>query len=226
MCAATSFWQDKLKSMLSTMVQEGTDSIQLDGFPTFGPQPCVDAGHSHPIGGGTWWHDNYQRIFGDFKAAARQSNPDLVLTSEGMAETYMPLLDSFWDPFTTGWSPNSVKSVFADPLKANLIPLWHVIYHDYAFLESGISFFNGQAPNGASGYGNYRDFYVRAFGLSLIWGEMPVTWDPNQKISEFSPQALNTANYLRRIADARTGYAQPYLIYGRMLRPLVLNVPT
>ena len=226
MCPATSYWQNTLQSMLSTLAQEDADVIQLDGFPVLGPQPCVDAGHGHPNGGGTWWHDSYEGIFSDFKTTARQTNPDLVLTSEGMAESYMPLLDSFWDPFTTGWSPNSLGDSFAHPLEAQLIPLWHAVYHDYAYLESGVSFFSRNAPSGAEGYGNYRDYYVRGFALSLVWGEMPVTWYADEKMSQLNEQQeVELAGYLKRIVEARTGYAQPYLVYGRMLRPPALNVP-
>ncbi len=226
MCPATSFWQGKLNFLLSTMAQEGADVIQLDGFPIFGPQPCVDPAHAHPKGGGAWWYNNYRQIFSDFKIGARQTNPDLILSSEGMAENYIPLVDNFQDPFTTGWSPNSVISSFQEPLKVQLIPLWHAVYHDYAFLDSGIGFFSRNAPTGAIGYGDYRDFYVRGFGLALIWGEMPDTWYADEKISSLNEQAeRDMANYLRRIVDARTGYAQQYLVYGRMLKPPALNVP-
>jgi hypothetical protein len=186
----------------------------------------VDEGHGHPNGGGAWWHDGYGQIFNDFKATARQANPDLVLSSEGMAETYIALLDSFWDPFTTCWSPNSVSAVFNDSSNVHLIPLWHAVYHDYAYLESGISFVSREGPTGAVGYGDYRDFYVRGFALSLVWGEMPVTWYADERMSALDEQAeRNMADYLRRIVEARTGYAQPYLVYGRMLKPPVLNVP-
>jgi len=226
MCPGTSFWQDSLKSMLSTLAQEGADVIQLDGFPIFGPQQCVDPSHGHPLGGGTWWYDSYEKIFSQFKAIARQSNPDLVLTSEGMSEIYIPLFDGFWDPFTTGWSPNSALSSLDDQSKVQLIPLWHAVYHDYAFLESGICFVSRFGPSGAVGYGQYRDFYVRGFALSLVWGEMPVTWYADEKVSQLDEQAeRDMAGYVRRIVEARTVYAQPYLALGRMLRLPRLDIP-
>ena len=226
MCPATSFWQDKLKSMLSTLSQKGGDEIQLDGFPIFGPQACNVAEHGHQNGGGTWWYKSYQQIFDEFKTAASLTNPDLILSSEGMAESYIPLLDTFWDPFTTGWSPNQASSSFKDTSKVQIIPLWHAVYHDYTLLESGITFVSNKAPAGSVGYGDYRDFYVRGFGLALVWGEMPCTWYADEKISELDEQSeRDMADYLRRIVEARIGYAKQYLMYGSMLKPPTIEVP-
>jgi hypothetical protein len=226
MCPAADFWNQKLKSMLSTLSREKADVIQLDGFPIFGPQPCAVGSHGHPKGGGTWWYDKYHKLFSDFIKKARKNNAQLILTSEGMAEAYLDFLDSFWDPFTTGWSPAIHQGMISDITKASIIPLWQTVYHDYAFLESGISFLSRHGPSGAVGYGDYRDYYVRGFALALIWGELPTTWYYDEKISELDEQGeRDMANYLRRIVEARTGYARSYLVYGRMLRPPSLKVP-
>jgi len=226
MCPATAFWRQTLDGMLSTLAQEGADAIQLDGFPIFGPQPCAKTGHGHPPGGGTWWYENYRRLFGNFKTRARQANPSLALSSEGMAEAYIPLLDGFWDPFTTGWSPSSCTSWLADVNSVRQIPLWQTVYHDFALTESGITFVNRDAPSGAVGYGDFRDYYVRGFARALVWGELPTTWYADEKISQLNEtQEREMAAYVRRIVDARTSYAQRFLVQGRMLREPALSVP-
>ncbi|MBN2254289.1 MAG: hypothetical protein JW736_01135 [Deltaproteobacteria bacterium] len=227
MCPATGFWRVKLRSLLATLSREKADEIHLDGFPVFGPLPCAVAAHNHEKGGGDWWVPDYLKIFGDFKESARKTNPDLALSSEGMAEAYIPLLDSFENPFTTGWSPLSLKAVLKDISKARLIPLWHAVYHDYAFLESMFSFVSRFGPTGAEGYGNDRDFYLRGFALGFVWGELPSTWYCDEKISELDePGEREVADYLRRLVKARLTFAKPYLMHGRMLRPPELNVPS
>ena len=227
MCPATTLWQNKLRSMLTTLATNGTDMIYLDGFPVFGPQPCMATNHLHPAGGGHWWFDAYQNIFQQTKTILRTANPRLAFGSEGMAETYLPLLDVQWDPSTTGWSPPSMVGNVLDASKVQLIPLWHAVYHDYGLLESCITFYSRTAPSGAVGYGDYRDFYIRGFALALIWGELPCTWYGDEKMSLVNePAEQEMVAYLRRIVQARLTYANPYVVYGKMLRPLTLDVPT
>ncbi|MGD0652100.1 MAG: DUF6259 domain-containing protein [Verrucomicrobiia bacterium] len=227
MCPATTLWQDKLRSMLTTLATNGADMIYLDGFPVFGPQPCMATNHSHPAGGGHWWFDAYQNIFQQTKTTLRAANPRLAFGSEGMAETYLPLLDVQFDPTTTGLSPASMVSDVLDASKVQLIPIWHAVYHDYGLLESCITYYNRDAPSGAVGYGDYRDFYIRGFALALIWGELPCTWYADEKMSLVNePAEQEMVAYLHRIVQARMTYASPYLVWGKMLRPLSLDVPT
>ena len=158
MCPATTLWQNKLRSMLTTLATNGTDMIYLDGFPVFGPQPCMATNHPHPAGGGHWWFDAYRDTFQQIKTSLRVANARLAYGSEGMAETCLPFLDVQWDPGTTGWSPTSMAGAVQDVSSVQLIPLWHAVYHDYGLLESGITFYNRSAPSGAVGYGEYRDY--------------------------------------------------------------------
>jgi hypothetical protein len=227
MCPAESSWQEELDEMLTTLASNGADMIYLDGFPVIGPQPCMAPGHTHPKGGGHWWFDDYDNIFQQVKTNLRAANGNFAYGSEGMAETYLPLLDIQWEPTTTGISPTSFASVLQDTSKVQFIPLWHAVYHDYGLLESDVTFYMGIAPSGAVGYGDYRDFYIRGFALGLVWGEMPCTWYNDVKMSQLT--AINDQEmvaYLRRIVQARLTYANQYLVYGKMLRPLILPVPT
>jgi hypothetical protein len=227
MCPAESFWQEQLNGLLTTLATNGADMIYLDGFPVFGPQPCMAPGHAHPKGGGHWWSDDFDGTFQKLKTEVRAANRNFAYGSEGMAETCLPFLDVQWDPTTTGISPASFASVLQDTAKVQFIPLWHAVYHDYGLLESDITYYMGTAPDGAVGYGDYRDFYIRGFALGLIWGEMPCTWYNDVKMSQLSAiDDQEMVAFLRRIVQARLTYANPYLVYGRMLRPLSLDVPT
>jgi hypothetical protein len=223
-----SFWREAVLSLLNRLAELGVDALQLDGFPVFGPQACTAEVAGLPGGGGSWWTSCYYDLFDSFRATVRQTRPDLVLTSEGMAEFYIPLFDSFGDPFPTGFSPGPLEGTLVnDHTKAQLIPLWHVVYHDYMFLESGISFVGRTAPSGAVGYGSSRDYYMRGFGLALIWGEMPATWYADEKMSDLNEASeREAARYLQRVVQLRVGAGRPYLMYGSMQRMPTLDVPT
>lgn len=226
MCPSTTFWRTTLNDVLLGLGSRGADIIQLDGFPVFGPQACVNNTHGHVPGGGNWWFLAYKDTFETIKTAARELHPELVFSAEGMAEAYLSMLDCFWDPFTTGWSPNTLRAVYGNVGQVQLIPLWHAVYHDYAVVQSGISFASRNAPSGAVGYGDYRDYYVRGFGLALVWGEVPTIWYSDEKLSELNePEEREMANYLTRIIQARSTRAKPFLVYGRMLRPPDIQVP-
>ena len=220
MCPNTQYWQNKLTGLLTPLSDAGADIIQLDGFPASGPQFCLASTHGHPLGGGTWWAQAYADFFSGFKSVAKQNNPSLLFSSEGMAERYLGLLELSWNPFTTGISSDTFTSVVLDPSKVEKIPLWHTVFHDYGFIQSGIGFVSHNA------YYDYRSYYLRGYGLGLVWGEIPCIWYANAKLSELSEKGeLEMADYVRRIVKARQGYARSYLVYGRLLRPLSLNVP-
>ena len=227
MCPATTYWRTVLTDLLQTLVSHGADIIQLDGFPSFGPQPCTASDHSHEPGGGHWWVSAYADIFRQVKAAAKAAGRSIVFSAEGMAEPYVSMLDGFWDPFTTGWSPASLNNAYARIEDVQTIPLWHAVYHDYAVLQSGIAFVTRDAPSGSVGYGAFRDYYLHGLGLALVLGEIPTTWYNDAKLSQTSrSDERQMVEDLRRIVQARADYAPQFLVFGQMLKPLDLSVPT
>jgi hypothetical protein len=145
-----------------------------------------------------------------------------------MAEFYIPLFESFGDPFPTGFCPGTLEGAMVnDHTRVQLIPLWQVVYHDYILLESGISFVGRTAPSGAVGYGSSRDYYMRGFALALVWGEMPATWYADEKVSDLNEASeREAARYLQRIVQMRVGVGKPYLMYGTMQRMPALDVPS
>ena len=227
MCPATTVWREKLRSLILPLASRQVDMVQLDGFPIFGPLPCTNPAHNHPPGGGNWWYLAYRDIFEGIKREARQLNPGIVFSAEGMAEVYLSFLDSVWDPFTTGFSPASFSGTLLDTGKFHLIPLWHTVYHEKASIQSGIAFLSRWAPSGAEGYGDWRDFYVFGFGQALVWGEVPTTWYADEKLSELNePGEREMAAYVKHIVSARNGYASQFLVKGRMLRNPAVQVPS
>ena len=220
MCPTTAYWRSIINDLLLNLASRKTDIIQLDGFPVVGAQICAAPNHTHEPGGGNWWAAAYLDIFRSAKSAAAKAGTPLVFSSEGTAEPYLSLLDSSWDPFTTGWSPPS-SGGYVNRTDIELIPLWHAVYHDYSIVQSGIAFLTGtNAPL------DYPWYYIRGFGLALTWGEVPTTWYPDKKISAMSQtDEQQRIQYLRRIVQARSTYGSRFLIYGRMLRAPEIQVP-
>ena len=215
MCPDTSFWADKLSEFLLTLFGSGVDEVQLDAFPVR-PLLCVDETHEHTPGGGNWWYTAYNNIFESIKVEERNSNPDAVLSSEWLSEPYIPVFDSFSDNTSTFWIPKA--SHYNDISNVTAIPLWHTVYHDYALIRSGSSFFHDFYP--------CWDNCIRGFAMALVWGGVPNTSHSGRKITELDVvRDLQRAEYLKRIVEARSTYAQPFLVYGRMLRQPDIDVP-
>lgn len=213
MCPGTSFWKNKVQKLLDTLMQESMDVVQIDGFPLNVPV-CYDASHGHPVGGGNWWYNAYYDLYKTIRDKARLNNGKTAFSTEAMTETYIPLFDSFWDPFTTGIAP--CQLAYDSCAKVELIPLWQTVYHEYILIQSGISFFT---PSPAE-----ENYYRRGFGLALIWGEVPTTFSV-KRINEINSAEAKILDYLKQIALARGIYAKEFLVYGEMQRKLELNVP-
>ena len=220
MCPATGVWREKLRDLILPFASRQVDIIQLDGFPNNGPLACTNPAHNHAPSGGAWWYQSYRDIFEDIKREARQLNPQIVFTGEGGAEVYLSFFDAVWNPFTTGFSPAANSGTLFDIGKFHLIPLWHTVYHDKAVIRSGITFINTE------GFAEVRDFYAFGFGQTLTWGEVPSTWWAWQKLANLTePGTPEMAAYVKRIVNARTGYASEFLVYGRMLKTPAIQVP-
>jgi hypothetical protein len=208
MCPGTDFWKEKLSWLILTLVSKGVDVIALDGFPVNSPQPCTASHHTHPSGGGNWWYRAYNNIFQEIKDQARAINPNVVYGTEGMAEPYISLVDSFFDI-----SDRANGGAF-DATKVQVIPLWQTVYHDYALLYDGISAFYC-CPT--------LEHSIKALGTTLTWGEIPGIWNPGRQFSTMQGDDRVIAEYLKRVVQARSFYAKKFLVYGRMLRPPKIN---
>ncbi|MBO3753753.1 MAG: hypothetical protein FGF53_02560 [Candidatus Brockarchaeota archaeon] len=100
------------------------------------------------------------------------------------------------------------------------IPLWHAVYHEYQIMYSTIAIIDDVRVK------TEKPYYLRGLAIALTRGEIPVvdmdpqgTGEPHQ-LELYDTEMLE---YSRRIAHARTTYAYPYLVEGKMLRPLELK---
>ena len=198
MCPSTSWYQDRMVELLTKLVKDVSfDGLYLDQLTAVAPMRCFDATHGHPVGGGNHWVQGYRQLLTKLRARVRQVNPQIVLTSETVAEPYIDLLDGNLS-YTPGFGGG--------------LPLYKTVYGDYAIMY-------------------YRkltaDILEKGLPFRQGCGEMFVNGEVLGGFGAFQIAALNkkyavTRDYLKTLIQAFQ-YAQPFLIEGQMLRPLVLR---
>ena len=122
MCPTTELWKKTVAENTRRLFDElGVDGVYLDQVSCSLPQPCHDASHGHPLGGGEFWTQGYRELMKPIHEDAVRRGT--ALTSECAAAPYM---DSF-DAFLT-WIENTPKDV----------PLLSAVYSGYALYFGSI----------------------------------------------------------------------------------------
>ena len=114
MCPYTSQWDETLNDFASRILALGSRSLFLDQLGACSGAPCYDPNHGHPVGGGTWYFDGYQRLLA--KAHDNYSSHGAFLTTEGSGEEWINVIDGYL--CVTQRQPNDV-------------PFWHAVYNGY-----------------------------------------------------------------------------------------------
>ena len=115
MCPAVPFWRDAIFDFVSRAITEvGANMVYLDMMGISKAQPCFAAGHPHPAGGGTWWHDGYTEVI----SALRAKHPGIPFTTEGCCERWLHIVDNktFRD-----FQANFIKNLSRQGLKPQYI---------------------------------------------------------------------------------------------------------
>lgn len=217
MCVGTSYWQKQLEEVVLTIVRHGVDLIQFDCFP---PVPttfaCYDASHGHPLGaGGSWLTATWLRTVGTIISKARQINPDVAFTAEGVSEIHIPYLDvaQYWrDTYAElGHQQKGEKKLWAG--EAEIIPLFNYAYHEHIL---------GMGQYGLGFYSRHAEYNILCLSRMLTWGEIPqinAQQDP-ETLGQWADRA--SFQMARKVVEARRTYAKDFLRYGQML-PLRMN---
>jgi len=213
-------YQQALLNLTLTLAKYNVDGIQLDSFPHGRVPICYDKDHDHPIGGGNWCFHGWQDILIRIRNEARKINTNFVLTSEGIAEVYLPYLDGFNEETINTISPDFFKSAFTDLSKISFIPLWHTVYHEFSVaygVNISLHSIHITQTNNSS-----LTFYLRAIGMHAMQGIIPNAWVSSSTFLTFSPE-LNT--YFQKVALSLKTYGKDFIRFGEILRPPKINVP-
>lgn len=190
----------------------GCPVVQIDNFPCGGSEACYDPAHGHPPGHGAWWSEACQRLLAEIRRRAKARNPDCALSTEGIAENFIPWLDlcdqragnmEYFGHYGRGL-----------PLGGETIPLFNYIYNEY------IGSYYAAYPEG-----NRPEvlYWTRGLGKALCQGVLPTAGRYFPDPPHSNPVTLA---FYKRIVRATGRELYPYLMFGEMLRPPDIAVPT
>jgi hypothetical protein len=92
MCPNTTFWQDILTNVTSTLFNYyDSDGIYIDQIAAASAELCYADNHGHPTGGGSYWREGYYNLLKKAKA----TNPSKPVMTEENAEVYINSADAF-----------------------------------------------------------------------------------------------------------------------------------
>ncbi|HJN15920.1 MAG TPA: DUF6259 domain-containing protein, partial [Armatimonadota bacterium] len=180
-------------------------------FPCGGvTQPCYSPSHGHPLGSGAWRARAWADILAETRRQAREANPDCLLTTEGIAECFIPWLD-LYDmragnmEYFGHWGPGL-------PMGSRTIPLFGYIYGGY------IGAYLAAMPEANRPEVQY---WTLCIGRTLAQGVVPSTGKYFPEPRELNPVTLGFyGKALRAMRDC-----WKHIMFGEMLRPPPIDVP-
>ena len=220
MCIGTLYWQNKMREFVLPLVSHEVDMIHLDGFPSVPSSfACYDESHGHTPGMGRWITDNWHRALAAIIQKAKEVNPKVAFTSEGISEDLIPYIDvaKYW---RDGCSEVGMPEPGFENATTEIIPLFNYLYHEYIIcMEEQVC-----GPNTLClTLSNLREYNRFCIGRMFTWGAIPLIWAEYQVGTPGTDK--QAFDLVKRIATSRTTYAEDFLVYGRMQRPLDFSVP-
>jgi hypothetical protein len=186
--------------------------VQIDNFPCCSAQACYDGAHGHPPGYGAWWSEAWNDILADVRRAAKERDPECALSTEAISENFIPHLDLYDQ--RSGNSEYFVGRRMANsPMGGENIALFNYIYNPY------IGSYLAAYPES-----NRPEvlYWTRSLGKALTQGVVPTG---GRYFPE--PPGLNpvTISFYQKVVRAAAHECWPYIMFGDMLRPPVIDVP-
>ncbi len=209
LCRATEFAKQTIVETARRCVEAGWPVIHFDQEVSgnYLNSVCGAADHGHPPGHGRWVHEAMSDLYDRLRAACAPLDPDFALSMEEPNELYVQQLNLCQSrPYglTTEW-PVRV------PMTRS-VPLFLFLYHDC--LMGWAAFY----PWRSGGHPEYM--LAKGFAIGMTPGITPASPIPGD--------AANAAyrETMARFMRAYSTYANEYLVAGRMLRSLPLDLPS
>jgi hypothetical protein len=199
---------------------------------------CRSPHHGHAVGGGGEIAEAYGRMFADTAdAVSRSAGRKIPLGAEMITELTLP----HFDYYQARAEASPVSNFEADRWRQWLIdgavekiPLFAYVYHEYGPVrmdgwsklskEVGDIFY--WVASRVTLWGGLFELNYEFSPLETLDGQND---DPQEHYHRFAAREYGIdpakAAFVGEIARARTGWANPYLAYGVMLRPPRIVVP-
>jgi hypothetical protein len=202
-CHATEKVKKKARDLFSHLVSEdGFDGIYIDQVASFNATLCFSENHGHPVGGGSWWADEYHNMIGAFRESMPKSK---ILTTESCCECYHDLFDMFLILDTSSQNTGFSGCCGADNVES--LPLFAMIYGD-----SAIAYGSGCKLEG--GDDEFEFNYIRNIlfgmiptveGAELAYKDESAKWEVMKKGVDFFKENREVLLY---------GILDDYLTFG------------
>lgn len=200
-------WEPRVRRHIQKLAEAGASELALDGLSWDWSPGCYDENHDHPVGrGGNWWAKRTVKLLKDSKGMLDAHGPsDTTVSGEGITDAFLPWTNvvNTRDPQGELMSPLLKRGV------GRQIPLFTYTFGDLVVVR-GIN----NTPL-VTRHGNSRIFLQIVTGRQLVWGTIPEINHVPVPLSKFDAK-LKT--YLKRVAQARTYWANRFLAHGRLLR--------
>jgi hypothetical protein len=199
---------------------------------------CRNPNHGHPVGGGAWMVDAYREMWQATGAAATASKGRPVLQGAEMVnEVFLDCLDFYQaraeaaplSPFESGFFRDWIISGDCEK-----IPFFTYVYHEYGPVrldgwaklskETGELWFWVAAR--VALWGGILELNYEFSPLEVLDGAMEDVSEHYAQIDsvrrEIDPVRIA---FVKELARARVGFAQPWLVFGTMQHPLRIDSP-
>jgi hypothetical protein len=198
--------------ILLTCLDLGCSVVQIDNFPCGGSEACYDTAHGHPPGHGPWWSEACGRMLAEIRGRAKARHPECALTTEGIAENFVPWLDLYDQ--RAGNMEYFGHYARGMPMGGETVPLFSFIYNEY------IGAYYAAMPEC-----NRPEvlYWTRGLGKAICQGVLPTAGRYFPDPPDHNPIALA---FFKRVIRATGRDLYPYLMFGEMLRPPEISVPT
>jgi len=211
LCPHTRGNREVLAEELLSCMRWGIDWVQIDNFPCGGPMACYSTEHGHPPGFGAWITEDWRDTLADVRRRIKAVNPDAVLSTEGICEVFIPYLDIYDQ--RAGNMEYFGHHNPGHPAGGRLIPIFEYVYGPYL-----------------TGYcAAYPDtnrpevlYWTRSLGKALSLGVIPNGGRYWPEPKQSNPVTL--AFYKKAVRATKDAWK--YLMFGEMLPPPAIDVPT
>ncbi len=197
-------------SVIDQLHALGIGIVQMDQSTSGGGDVCYSTTHGHAPGVGVYQTQAFRQLLTDLRRHGQAQDPEFMLAHEEPHEELIQNFDAFHTrEFRERWWYRSAPG-------ARGIPLFTYLYHEYAIAYGGEGPSAGAAKNPVT---------VREMAVNLVTGKTPAVsvWSNQKAMAEAHEDQIKM---LRNHTSLLQTEAQRFLILGRMLHPLALEVPT
>ena len=94
MCPTCAPWQRVVQTFTGRILDElDSKSIFIDQIGAAPGIPCYDPAHGHPLGGGKWWREGYEKMMAPIRRAWNAKGA--FVTTEGSGEMCLDMVDGY-----------------------------------------------------------------------------------------------------------------------------------